>query len=84
MSSPEGRASEGGTPHAGTPDAAVPHAGTAEGLPPLVVVAGATGTGKTALSLVLAEELAARGVAAEIVSADSRQVYRGMDIGTDA
>lgn len=77
MSSPEGRASEGSTPDAGTPDASMP-----EGLPPLVVVAGATGTGKTALSLALAAALAARGVAAEIVSADSRQVYRGMDIGT--
>jgi tRNA dimethylallyltransferase len=51
-------------------------------LPPLVVVAGATATGKTSLSLALAEQLAARGVAAEIISADSRQVYRGMDIGT--
>ncbi len=50
--------------------------------PPLVVLAGATATGKTALSLVLAESLRARGVSAEIVSADSRQVYRGMDIGT--
>ncbi len=38
---------------------------------------GATATGKTALSLELAEH-----VGAEIVSADSRQVYRGMDIGT--
>jgi tRNA dimethylallyltransferase len=46
------------------------------------VLAGATATGKTALSLALAEALAATGVAAEIVSADSRQVYRGMDIGT--
>jgi tRNA dimethylallyltransferase len=46
------------------------------------VLAGATATGKTALSLALAETLAATGVAAEIVSADSRQVYRGMDIGT--
>ena len=52
------------------------------GLPPLIVLAGATATGKTALSLALAEALAATGVAAEIVSADSRQVYRGMDIGT--
>ncbi|HEY5487423.1 MAG TPA: tRNA (adenosine(37)-N6)-dimethylallyltransferase MiaA [Candidatus Limnocylindrales bacterium] len=52
------------------------------GLPPLIVLAGATATGKTALSLALAEALGARGVAAEIVSADSRQVYRGMDIGT--
>ena len=54
----------------------------AAGLPPLIVVAGATATGKTALSLALAEALGAGGVAAEIVSADSRQVYRGMDIGT--
>jgi tRNA dimethylallyltransferase len=50
--------------------------------PPLIVLAGATATGKTALSLSLAEELLFRGMAAEIVSADSRQVYRGMDIGT--
>lgn len=46
--------------------------------PPLIVIAGATATGKTALSLALAGQLAR----AEIVSADSRQVYRGMDIGT--
>ena len=50
--------------------------------PPLVVVAGATATGKTAVSISLAEALATRGRPAEIVSADSRQVYRGMDIGT--
>jgi tRNA dimethylallyltransferase len=50
--------------------------------PPLIVLAGATATGKTALSLALAEELRAAGTPAEIVSADSRQVYRGMDIGT--
>ena len=47
-------------------------------LPPLIVLAGATASGKTALSLGLAERL--EGL--EIVSADSRQVYRGMDIGT--
>jgi len=47
-------------------------------LPPLVVICGATGTGKTRLSLSLATRLGG----AEIVSADSRQVYRGMDIGT--
>ncbi len=52
------------------------------GLPPLVVLAGTTASGKTALSLALAEALRRTGVAAEIVSADSRQVYRGMDIGT--
>ncbi len=46
--------------------------------PPLIVICGATATGKTGLSL----ELAARISGAEIISADSRQVYRGMDIGT--
>lgn len=46
-------------------------------LPPLVVIGGPTASGKTALSLALAERLDG-----EIISADSRQVYRGMDIGT--
>lgn len=50
--------------------------------PPLIVIAGATATGKTGLSLRLAERLRSDGVPAEIVSADSRQVYRGLDIGT--
>jgi len=47
-------------------------------LPPLVVICGATATGKTELSIALASRLGGF----EIVSADSRQVYRGMDIGT--
>lgn len=42
-----------------------------------LAIAGCTGAGKTALSL-----LAARELDAEIISMDSRQVYRGMDIGT--
>jgi len=46
--------------------------------PALVVIAGATATGKTGLSLRLAEALPG----AEIISADSRQVYRSLDIGT--
>jgi len=50
--------------------------------PPLIVLAGATATGKTALSLEIASALRAHGVEPEIISADSRQVYRGMDIGT--
>ncbi len=50
--------------------------------PPLVVIGGATATGKTGLAIRLAERLAGRGVTAEIISADSRQVYRGLDIGT--
>ncbi|MBF4561908.1 tRNA (adenosine(37)-N6)-dimethylallyltransferase MiaA [Microbacterium sp. VKM Ac-2870] len=48
----------------------------------LWVVVGATGTGKTDLSLRMAEALSARGRAAEIVNADAMQLYRGMDIGT--
>jgi tRNA dimethylallyltransferase len=44
---------------------------------PLVAVVGATATGKTQLAIALAQAI--RG---EIVNADSRQVYRGMDIGT--
>ncbi len=43
----------------------------------LIVVIGPTAVGKTAVSLELA-----RALGGEVVSADSRQVYRGMDIGT--
>ena len=50
--------------------------------PPLIVVAGPTATGKTALAIDLAEALRAAGRNAEIISADSRQVFRGLDIGT--
>lgn len=52
------------------------------GAPPLLVIAGATATGKTGLSIEVARRLREAGVPAEIVSADSRQVYRGLDIGT--
>lgn len=45
-------------------------------------VVGATGTGKSALSLDLAEALAADGRSAEVVNADAMQLYRGMDVGT--
>src|SRR5688500_4792994 len=50
--------------------------------PPLLVIAGATATGKSGLSIALARALRGDGTAAEIISADSRQVFRGMDIGT--
>ncbi|MBK0420887.1 tRNA (adenosine(37)-N6)-dimethylallyltransferase MiaA [Leucobacter sp. CSA2] len=50
--------------------------------PRLWAVVGATGTGKSALSLDLAEALGQRGVGAEVVNADAMQLYRGMDIGT--
>ena len=45
--------------------------------PPLVVILGPTAVGKTEVSIQLAERLEG-----EIVSADSRLFYRGMDIGT--
>ena len=50
---------------------------TSAQLPPLVVIVGPTAVGKTDLAVYLAQE-----VHGEIVSADSRQIYRGMDIGT--
>jgi tRNA dimethylallyltransferase len=43
----------------------------------LVVIAGPTGVGKTAVAVALAAR-----VPIEVVSADSRQVYRGMDVAT--
>lgn len=47
------------------------------GLPPVVVLLGPTAVGKTELSLGLCERFGG-----EVVGADSRQIYRGMDIGT--
>ena len=44
---------------------------------PLLILSGPTAVGKTELSLRLAE-----AVGGEIISADSMQIYRGMDIGT--
>ena len=48
------------------------------------VIIGPTGSGKTGLSIDLALELVNRGIfdGCEIISADSRAIYRGMDIGT--
>lgn len=43
----------------------------------LLSIVGATATGKTALAVRLAAELGG-----EVISADSRQIYRGMDLGT--
>lgn len=45
--------------------------------PPLIVLTGPTAVGKTELSIRLA-----KAINGEIISADSMQVYRGMDIGT--
>src|SRR5204863_4837579 len=51
-------------------------------MPPLIVIGGATATGKTELAIRLAETLTAEGRPTAIISADSRQVFRGLDIGT--
>ena len=48
-----------------------------DALSPLVALVGPTGVGKTKLAVTLGQEV--RG---EIISADSRQIYRHMDIGT--
>jgi len=48
-----------------------------EKLPKLVVILGPTASGKTELTIKLAKKFNG-----EIVNADSRQVYKGMDIGT--
>ena len=45
--------------------------------PKIVVITGPTATGKTRLGIILAQQLGG-----EIVSGDSMQIYRGMDIGT--
>lgn len=79
-----------GSRSVGTYWSAAPHAGAAEPAPaaetdqkthteprPLVVVLGPTASGKTRLGIALAQRFGG-----EIVSADSRQIYRRMDIGT--
>jgi len=52
---------------------------TATGRPPLIALLGPTATGKTEVGLRVAER-----IGGEIVSLDSRQAYRGMEIGTAA
>jgi tRNA dimethylallyltransferase len=51
--------------------------GTTRPEPPLVVIAGPTASGKTALAIELA-----RRFEGEIICADSRTIYKGMDVGT--
>lgn len=48
----------------------------------LIAIVGATGTGKSAFALDLAEAFGRVGRAAEVVNADAMQLYRGMDVGT--
>ena len=57
-------------------------------LPKVVIIVGPTASGKTSLGIKLAKKVSAIGGPAsgwqggEIISADSRQIYRGLDIGT--
>lgn len=54
-------------------------------VPPALFLMGPTASGKTRLALALAERIAGGGTpwsAAALISVDSAQVYRGMDIGT--
>lgn len=48
----------------------------------LIVILGPTGSGKSSLAVKLAGEFSAKGGGVEIVSADSRQIYQEMNIGT--
>lgn len=50
--------------------------------PRIIVVGGATGTGKSELALDLADHYASTGKHPHIINADALQLYRGMDIGT--
>ena len=52
-------------------------ASSAKGRPEVLAIVGPTGVGKTSVGIAVA-----RALGGEIVSADSRQVYRGMDAGT--
>jgi len=50
---------------------------------PILAIGGPTAVGKSAAALALVDALDAAGVSSVVVSADSRQVFRGFDIGTD-
>ena len=50
---------------------------------PILAIGGPTAVGKSAAALALADALDAARVSSIFVSADSRQVFRGFDIGTD-
>jgi tRNA dimethylallyltransferase len=66
-----------------TPDDQLPSSNNAlPQAPSAIAIVGATASGKTATSLELAALLALRGIECEIISADSRQLYRHLSIGT--
>lgn len=51
-------------------------------VPSLIVICGATATGKSGLGIAIAQRLESMGRSPYIISADSRQVYREFDLGT--
>jgi tRNA A37 N6-isopentenylltransferase MiaA len=50
--------------------------------PKIIVIYGPTASGKSGLAVEIAQFLSQNGLHPEIISADSRQIYRGLDIGT--
>ena len=50
--------------------------------PNIIVILGQTATGKSNFAVKLARVLAVSGIEAEIISADSRQIYNGLEIGS--
>ncbi len=51
-------------------------------VPKIIVICGQTATGKSSLAIDIAKNLKKEGIKAEIISADSRQVYKGFDLGS--
>lgn len=49
-------------------------------MPPLIAIVGPTSSGKTGLSIELAQTFKKAGIVCEVVSADSRQIYKGLDL----
>ena len=70
-------ASDRGLSHSSVNDGKSSTAVDHERLPPTLVIAGPTAAGKTEIAMRLADQWPA-----ELISADSAQVYRGLDVGT--
>ena len=47
---------------------------------PIIFILGTTGAGKTKVSIEIAKLLNSKSIPAEIISADSMQIYKGLDI----
>lgn len=53
-----------------------------DGMPKLIIIEGPNASGKSGLSVATAKHLEEKGITAEIISADSRQVFTGLDLGS--